>query len=264
MIRISELSIYPVKSCGGQSLKAAHTDQFGLTGDRRWLITDPQGQQLTQRDTAVMALLHAEKQGDMLDLSFKGNSLRVATPGENAMTRQVSVWSSTMTVRDGGDEAAAWLSDCLQQELRLNWMQDDCRRPVDPEYASDGQSLSFADGFPILLVSQASLDDLNSRMSAPVPMNRFRPNVVVEGCEAFAEDAWKRLRIGELELEIVKPCDRCVMPSIIQETAERDVEINRVLATFRRGEDRKIYFGQNVLSRNLGPIAVGDELELLA
>jgi len=123
--------------------------------------------------------------------------------------------------------------------------------------------VSFADGFPLLLISQASLDDLNARLSSPVPMNRFRPNLVVSGCEAFAEDSWRRIRVGEIEFDVAKPCSRCVMPSIDQASGRKDSEILRVLAGYRRGEDRQTYFGQNLLYRGSGEIALGAIVEVL-
>jgi uncharacterized protein YcbX len=142
-------------------------------------------------------------------------------------------------------------------------MPDDARRRVQPLYARRGETVSFADGFPLLLISQASLDDLNARLDQPVPMNRFRPNLVVSGCEAFDEDRWQRIRIGTLEFDVAKPCSRCVMPSIDQATAQRDPQINRVLASYRR-RDGQVYFGQNLLYPEYGSLAVGDTLEVLA
>lgn len=161
-----------------------------------------------------------------------------------------------------GPAADAALSGFLDRDCRLVYMPEDTRRPVDTRYARQGETVSFADGFPLLLVSQASLDDLNSRLPEPVPMNRFRPNLVVSGCGPFAEDDWRRLRIGELELEVAKPCSRCVMPSIVQETAGRDGTINRVLASFRR-RDGVICFGQNLLYRHSGRLRVGDPVEII-
>jgi uncharacterized protein YcbX len=114
-----------------------------------------------------------------------------------------------------------------------------------------------------LLISQASLDDLNSRLETPVPMNRFRPNLVVQGCEAFAEDNWQRVRIGSVEFAVAKPCSRCVMPSIDQATAAKDSEVLQVLAGYRRGDDRQVYFGQNLVYSGTGKLSVGDTLEIL-
>jgi uncharacterized protein YcbX len=141
-------------------------------------------------------------------------------------------------------------------------MPDTCRRLVDGLYAREGETVSFADGFPLLLISQASLDDLNSRLDSPVPMNRFRPNLVVSGCDSFAEDGWRRLRIGDVEFDVVKPCSRCVIPSIDQATAQRDGQINRVLASYRR-VNGQVMFGQNLLYHRAGKLSVGDPVQVL-
>ena len=141
-------------------------------------------------------------------------------------------------------------------------MPDTCNRLVDGLYARDGETVSFADGFPLLLISQASLDDLNSRLDKPVPMNRFRPNLVVNRCDRFAEDGWRRILIGDVEFDVAKPCSRCVIPCIDQATAQRDAQINRVLASFRRFNGQ-VMFGQNLLYRHAGTLTLGDPVEVL-
>ena len=158
--------------------------------------------------------------------------------------------------------AAAWLSDRLGSACRLFYMPEDSVRLVDGLYAHNGETVSFADGFPILLISRASLDDLNGRLPSPVPMNRFRPNLVISGCAPFAEDDWKRIRIGDMVFDVAKPCSRCAIPSIVQETGERDPHINRALASYRRF-DGKIYFGQNLLYQQPGRLQSGDQVEVL-
>ncbi|MEP1471187.1 MAG: MOSC domain-containing protein [Halieaceae bacterium] len=262
MISVSELTVYPVKSGAGIGLQEATLDPFGLRGDRRWLVVSPQGHFLTQRDEPRMALLTATPVSAGLSLALDEDTLSVSAPDEGASERRVQVWSDQVWARDAGDAVAAWLTSALGRECRLVYMPDDAVRRVDGLYASEGETVSFADGFPLLLISQASLADLNSRLPAPVPMNRFRPNIVVDGCEAFAEDGWRRLRIGAIELTVAKPCSRCVMPSIDQATGERDSVINRVLASYRR-RDGQVYFGQNLLYQHTGPIAVGDAVEVL-
>jgi uncharacterized protein YcbX len=145
---------------------------------------------------------------------------------------------------------------------RLVYMPDSCQRLVDGHFARDGETVSFADGFPLLLISQASLDDLNRKLDNPVPMNRFRPNLVVNGCDPFAEDGWRRIRIGDVEFDVAKPCSRCVIPSIDQATAQRDGQINRVLAGFRRFNGQ-VLFGQNLLYQRAGTLTLGDSVEVL-
>jgi uncharacterized protein YcbX len=263
MIEVSGLTIYPVKSCAGIDGRSMRLDRFGLVGDRRWLLVDENNRFMSQRELSSMALIGAAVDDDGLRLDFQQQSLRVAQPSADARLRQVTVWSDTLRALDAGEEAADWLSEKLGQPCRLVYMGDDCQRYVDGVYAREGETVSFADGFPLLLISQASLDDLNARLSSPVPMNRFRPNLVVSGCEAFAEDSWRRIRVGEIEFDVAKPCSRCVMPSIDQASGRKDSEILRVLAGYRRGEDRQTYFGQNLLYRGSGEIALGAIVEVL-
>ncbi len=260
-LQVSALNVYPVKSCAGLSVEQVDLDGFGPTGDRRWMIVDEQGQFVTQRDYPRMALIKVEitEQGIVLDRGTE--RLTVVCPGLG-VERTVRVWRDEVVARDAGEDAAAWLSDFFGREVRLVYLPDEGRRAVDPAFASAGEQVAFADGFPLLLIGQASLDDLNRRLEQPVPMNRFRPNLVISGAEPFAEDGWRRLRVGEVELRVVKPCSRCVIPSIVQETAERDRHINRALAGFRRREG-VIYFGQNLLYQQPGTLRVGDPVTVL-
>ena len=261
-MELSGIYIYPVKSLAGCEADSVEIDRFGPAGDRRWLVTNPSGRFLTQREHASMALIKAESNADSLTLRAGDDSVTVPVPGEGSRERLVQVWEDHARARDAGDAAAEWLSQHINQTCRLFYMPDDSVRLVDGLYAGNGETVSFADGFPILLISQASLDDLNDRLPAPVPMNRFRPNLVVSGCDPFAEDDWKRIRIGDMEFTVAKPCSRCVMPSIVQETAERDPHINRALAGYRRFEG-KIYFGQNLLYQETGRLRSGDAVEVL-
>ena len=259
---LSGISIYPVKSLSGCELSRVEIDRFGPAGDRRWLVTNPAGHFLTQREYPGMALVEALPGQESLTLRAGEDAISVPVPGDGARERLVRVWEDSVRARDAGDEVASWLSQRLGQPCRLFYMPDDSVRLVDGLYAQSGESVSFADGFPILLIARASLDDLNSRLPSPVPMNRFRPNLVIDGCDAFAEDSWKRIRIGAMTFEVAKPCSRCVMPSIVQETAERDPYINRVLAGYRRVEGT-IYFGQNLLYQQCGELQIGDPVDVL-
>ncbi len=261
-ISVSEIIIYPVKSFAGVTLSLASLDKFGLAGDRRWMLVDDAGIAITQRSEPRLALVEAEPGEHILSLRFCGESLIVDTPSSTADVRHVKIWNDAVVAADAGEEAALWLSARLGIKCRLMHMPQSTDRLVDRHYASQLETVGFADAFPILLISQASLDDLNSRLETPVPMNRFRPNLVVSGCDPFAEDGWKRIRIGEVELDVVKPCDRCVMPSIDQATAGRDKNINRVLASYRR-RNGKIYFGQNLLYRGTGIIRLSSPVEVI-
>ena len=261
-LSLSEINLYPVKSFAGVSLDAVQLDRFGPAGDRRWMLVNNFGVAITQRDQARLALVRTAWRDGGLGLRFGDDHIQIAIPAAQAKRRSVQVWGDHVNAVDAGDQAAHWLAARLELNCRLVYIPDDSIRLVDGIYASAGETVGFADAFPLLLISQASLDDLNARLENPVPMNRFRPNLVVAGCEAFAEDGWKRIRVGDVEFDVAKPCDRCVMPSINQETAEKDTQINRVLASFRR-RDGKIYFGQNLLYRGTGILRLSSSVEVL-
>jgi len=262
-MQLSEIHIYPVKSCAGLRLDRAKLDRFGPAGDRRWMVTGPGGGFITQRDVPQMALIRVTPGQGTLHLSLGDSSIEITQPGGEVPSRLVRVWEDQVAAHDAGDAAADWLSARLDRSCRLVFMPDDSVRMVDGAYATEGETVGFADGFPLLLIGQASLDELNRRLTAPVPMNRFRPNLVLAGSGPFAEDEWRRIRIGEVEFDLAKACSRCVVPSIIQETAGRDAQINRTLASFRRREGQ-IYFGQNLLYRGVGELRVGDSVEVLS
>lgn len=259
---LAGIQLYPVKSCGGLRVSSISIDRFGPRGDRRWMVVDAQGRFISQREQPAMCRVDLAQDEDGISLACDGSKLSVPVPTAAAPHRRVQIWNDRVSARDAGDAAADWFSEVLQTQCRLVYMPDDSVRRVDGVYASGGETVGFADGFPLLLISQASLDDLNSRLPKPVPMNRFRPNLVVTGCEPYAEDSWHRIRIGAMEFEVAKPCSRCVMPSIIQETGARDPAINRVLASYRR-IDGQVMFGQNLLYQHCGQLIMGDQLELI-
>ncbi|MEM8662444.1 MAG: MOSC N-terminal beta barrel domain-containing protein, partial [Pseudomonadota bacterium] len=261
-MKLTQISIYPVKSCGGVMLEQVDLDRFGPAGDRRWLVVDERGRFISQREHAAMALIRVEQIQGGIRLATGDSSVETAIPDNDAKEVRVTVWEDSVRSLLADTIASDWLSAQLGRPCRLVYMPDNAQRLVDGIYARDGENVSFADGFPLLLISQASLDDLNSRLDNPVPMNRFRPNLVVDGCDSFAEDNWRRIRIGDVEFQVAKPCSRCVIPSIDQATAERDPQINRVLASYRR-IDRQIMFGQNLLYQKQGSVAVGDVVEVL-
>lgn len=259
---VSELAIYPVKSFGQISLSKSIVDSFGLHNDRRWMVVDSDGQFVTQRQQSRMCLVQPKLLMDGILLEAPGyNSVSVPIPNTQHRTT-VTVWKDRCQVIDAGDKAAHWLSAFLEIDCRLVYFPDDEIRQVDPTFAQSNDKTAFSDGFPILLVSQASLDDLNQRLDIPIPMARFRPNVVIQGCDAFAEDNWRRLRIGDLTLRVVKPCSRCVIPSIDFTTAERGPEPTRTLINYRK-RDNNIFFGQNVIADGEGYIEVGMKVDVL-
>lgn len=256
---VSALFVYPVKGCRGIPLSRAHVEARGLRHDRRWAIVDAGGTTLTQRNHPRLALVDVAVEGDALVLSSAdagAPALRLPL-APDGRRRSVTVWSDTVEAIDAGDRAARWATELLGVTASIVHMPDDVRRQVKPAYSRPGDIVGFADAFPLLLASSASLADLNARMERPLPMNRFRPNVVVDGCTPWEEDGWTHVRIGDLPVRVPKPCDRCVVTTTDQRTGERGVEPLRTLATFRkRGND--VLFAVNAVPDAAGEIAVGD------
>ena len=254
---------YPVKSLRGEELHSLPIDARGFVGDRRWMVVDGSGRFLTQRQQARMALVDVRLDADgVLHLAAPGRK-PLAVTGSAGGKIEVRVWDDRVIAERVGAEADAWLSEFIDQSCRLVRMPDATRRAVDPDYATVDDQVGFADGFPFLLISQASLDDLNARLDRPLPMLRFRPNLVVSGCAPYAEDGWRRIRIGALEFRVVKPCSRCVIPTIDYATGERGREPLQTLMTYRR-RDNKIYFGQNLIHDGPGRLERDMPVEVLA
>ena len=261
-LKVSALSIYPVKSCRGIKLESTRVENFGLQHDRRWMVVDERGVMLTQRKLAKMCLIKTVLTATGIELSTATmQPLQVMVPTK-VYTGQVKVWDDVCNASDAGDVAADWLSRFLQTPCRLVFFNEDETRQVDLNYANKGDKTAFSDGFPLLLISQASLDDLNSRLDNPITMERFRPNIVVEGCQPFAEDSWKKIKIGNIIYRLVKPCSRCVIPSINIDTAEKEKEPTKTLITYRK-RDNKIFFGQNVIAETNGIINVAMPVEII-
>jgi len=271
-VRVAGLWIYPVKSLGGVAVRAARVGDLGLEGDRRWMLVDAAGRFLTQREHARLALGRVTPgAGGGLTLAAPGlPPLRVAVPPGGAPRVRVTVFDDVVDVAPAAPEAHAWATAWLGAPTRLVYMPDDVRRPVDPRYAAPGDRIAFTDGYPVLVASQASLDDLNARLAgagaAPVGIERFRPSVLVAADEAealapYAEDGWRALRLGggaeAVELAVVKPCARCVVTTIDQASAARGTEPLRTLATYRR-HGNKVRFAQNAVVRAAGTLRVGD------
>jgi uncharacterized protein YcbX len=262
---LSEIWVYPVKSLGGIRLTKAFTEERGLQYDRRWMIIDDENIFITQRAYQKMALIDVALLDEGLKIFLRadpGDFVLVPYKPVTALPVTVKVWDDTAGALTVSDDADAWLSRQLGLNLRLVVMPDSTERKADPRYAQHNENVSFADGFPYLVISQASLDDLNARLAEPIEMRRFRPNFVVSGTEPFAEDQWKRITIGDLRFEVVKPCARCVLTTINPETAEKGTEPLKTLATYRRNGN-KILFGQNVTVRDFGELKVGDRLTIL-
>jgi uncharacterized protein YcbX len=259
--RLSQLWRFPVKSLRGARFERLALGARGPEGDREWMIVDADGRFLTQRQLPRMALIDARLESGRLVLAGPGREpLVVAADAGEPLA--VQVWGDHCQALAPDPAADAWLAELLGQPCRLVRLPEHSVRRVDPDYALETDQVGFADGFPLLLISQASLDDLNGRLAEPVPMVRFRPNLVVTGTAPYEEDSWRRIRIGELTLRVVKPCSRCIIPTIDPETAERSPEPLRTLMTYRR-RDNKVYFGQNLLHDGPGVLEAGMAVEVL-
>jgi len=262
MISLSQLAIYPIKSTAQISLEHANMGPFGLDMDRRLMLVDKNGVMLTQRKHARMCLIQSTHLDEVLTVTAPDMPALSVNYANLSVQLLATVWNDTCTAFDCGEEAAKWFSDFLRTDARLVYFPDNEQRQVDLSYANKGDYTAFSDGFPYLLIGQSSLDDLNSRLDTPVEMKRFRPNLVISGADAFAEDHWKKIRIGDITFNIVKPCSRCVIPSIDPETAKKSAEPVKALASYRMREN-KIFFGQNVIAQDLGKLEVGMAVEVI-
>ena len=279
---VTDLYRYPVKSCRGERLPAASVEPWGLAGDRRWMIVDPGGEVMTARERPRLLLVTAVLASD--------GTIRLTEPGMPDLTVRVpqggelvpvTVWDSKLLAALASAAADAWLSEVVGESVRLVYLDDPMRRRTNPAYSRDGDRVSFADGYPLLLTAESSLGDLNELIAAgplaaegPLPMRRFRPNVVVAGAGPWAEDGWRRLRIGDAVFRSVKGCARCVLTTINPDTAAKGKEPIATLARFRRW-DGKVWFGINLIpdspqhggaASSTGPagaIRVGDPVQIL-
>ncbi|MCB0061928.1 MAG: MOSC domain-containing protein [Caldilineaceae bacterium] len=263
-VTVAALHIYPIKSCRGHAVDRVLVTPRGFADDRLMMITDGAGDFLTQREYPRMALIEPMLGEELLTLRAPGMVALDLPIRMEGSKRPVVIWRDRCEAVDQGEGVAAWLSEFLGTEARLMRLADDVPRRVDPQFArSATDQTSFADGYPFLLISEESLADLNRRLATPLPMNRFRPNIVVRGEVPFAEDSWRQIRIGKVTFDLVKPCARCQITTIDQETgAVAGKEPLATFATFRRTPDGKVMFGQNLLSTGAGMIAVGDCVRL--
>jgi len=259
-VTVTSLHVYPVKGLGAIGLQQADVTPRGLRHDRRFMVVDPAGEFFTQRDFPRMATVWTEIEGGTLRLAAPdaGEVELEAEPIDGA-AMTVRVWNSSgLAAIAPSPEADAWLTDYLGTPCRLAYMPEHSRRATNPAYGGD-HIVSFADGYPFLVTNEASLADLNSRLSGPVPMNRFRPNIVVSGAPAYAEDGWTTLRVGASRFRITKPCGRCQVTTTDQTTGEvMGPEPLSVLTAYRDDKEFGARFGMNAVAESLGTIRVGD------
>jgi uncharacterized protein len=272
-VTVASIHIYPMKAGRAVDLDQSVVEPWGLAGDRRWLLVDEDGRCVTQREEPSLArvTITCASAGSIAVEAAGRAAQNVAPPGHGAPMMKVTVWESVVLAAAAGPAADAWFSAYLGRPVRLVYLDDPTRRPVDPEYGRAGDTVSFADGYPLLLTSAGSLDQLNRWLTGdgerPVPMTRFRPSVVVAGAPPWAEDHWRRVRIGAVSFRVAKPCGRCVVTTIDQVTGVRGSQPLKMLGR-RRNIAQALVFGQNLIpdlasTDSPGAIRVGDVLEVL-
>jgi uncharacterized protein YcbX len=264
-MELSAINIYPVKSLGGISLSEAVVEDRGLRFDRRWMLVDENWKFFTQREFPVMATIHPEIYNGGVRVRKGVEWMEVPGEPDKGEYGVAAIWASRVDVVAYAGAVSEWFSDSIGTKCRLVMMPGSSRRPVNEKYAvRPGEDVvSLADGYPFMLLGEASLADVNSKLDEPVPMNRFRPNFVVTGNDAFEEDGWRKIRIGETAFYVVKPCERCTIPTVDQVTGKKGKEPLKTLASYRTVEG-KVLFGQNLIAEAPGAtIAVGDNIEVL-
>ena len=252
---------------GGISIKSSEVTDRGLQYDRRFMLIDENNTFLSQRTIPKMALLQTAIKDDQL-LVFEKNSsddklVLPLSPDPFSKNVYVKVWEDECEAQLVSKEADSWFSKKLNCSCRLVYMPQSTKRKVDTKYAVDNEITSFSDAFPLLVIGQSSLDDLNSRLTEPLPINRFRPNVVFTGGTPFQEDVMEHFRINNLDFYCVKPSARCVITTTDQETGLAGKEPLKTLSTYR-SKNNKVYFGQNVLMKGEGRIKFGDKIEVIS
>lgn len=261
-MHVAGLFCYPVKSCAGIRLADATLTATGIQHDRSFVVVRPDGTFLTQRELPALAVVATAIAAGRLTLSVpRGGSWSVDLSTTAGDPRRIEVWGDDVTALDQGEEIAALLTAHVGRPVRLARLEQ--TRTVQEPCAPAGTQVGFVDAYPLLVTTESSLAELNRRMSAPLPMERFRPNIVVAGSPAFAEDSWRLLRVGSVELELVKPCARCAITTVDQTSGERDgAEPLRTLRTFRRGSEG-VEFGWNAVHGSTGRLRVGDRVTVL-
>ncbi len=256
-ITLASIHVYPVKSLGGFSVPEVRLTDRGLEHDRRWMLIDPDGRFLSQRECAPMACLHCAPHGNGFQVtdSRNGNSVELPWSLVDGTRINAKVWADEVQLILGDASMHRWFTGVLERPLRLAFMPDSTLRSTDQHYANVPVALN--DAFPAMMVSQGSLDELNTRLETPVPMELFRPNFVIDGGKPFQEDHWKEITIGETHFSIVKPCARCIIITTDQWTGERSQEPLRTLATYR-SVGSKVRFGMYATFDEGGTVRVGE------
>ena len=259
---LSAITLYPVKSLAGISVNRWPVTKTGLQYDRKWMLIDQDRQFLSQRKLPQMALIKTALTDSHLILSAPGmESLELVLAPTDGEIIDSTIWHDQCDARRVSAEADQWLSHFLKQDCRLVYQPDEMIRPVDPDYGRDTDNVAFSDGFPFLIISENSLLSLNRDMELNLPMTRFRPNLVISGCPAYAEDSWREISIGGIDFRLPKPCSRCSVPNIDPNTAQSGKEPLTTLSRVRKWQN-KVYFGQNALHNQCGLLTVGDTVQV--
>lgn len=260
---LSDIIIYPVKSLAGIHLNRWQVIETGFQYDRKWMLIDNQGQFLSQRRLPKMALIKTTLTDNQLILSApEQQDLVLALAPIDGEVIVSTIWHDQCNARWVSAEADLWFSGFLGMDCRLVYLPDEIIRPVDTRYALSTDQVAFSDGFPFLLVAENSLLDLNQAMQLNLTMNRFRPNLVIAGCPAYAEDSWREIRIAGIDFRLPKPCSRCAVPTIDPETAQVGKEPLTTLNRLRKWQN-KVYFGQNAIHNQCGTLSVGDSVQIM-
>lgn len=264
MYKLTEINIYPVKSLSGYSVKSAVVTDRGLQYDRRWMLVDESGKFLTQRSLHKMSLLKAEIKGEEVELWNKINNEKISFSIDQKTDKIINaiIWDDFVTTDQVSELVDQWLCDNLNTKCSLVYMPDSSRRMVDKKYSLNNDITSLSDAYPFLIIGEQSLNDLNSRLTQKISMDRFRTNFVFSGGISFDEDKWRKIQIGQIMFYPVKPCSRCAVPTIDPSTGERGNEPLTTLSLFRK-VDNKIYFGQNMLHSGVGEIEINTEIKVL-
>lgn len=261
-LTLSEIWIYPIKSLGGIRVETANVLLKGLQHDRRWMLVDENGVFMTQRVYPIMALFKIKFESSQFVITYKENSINLNfNLSSSNLVEPVTVWDDTVLAVEVSKEHSLWFSEKLGTSCRLFYFPEENPRLVEAEYNVNDDHVSLADGYPFLIIGQSSLDDLNRRLEIAIPMNRLRPNFVFTGGEPYEEDSWRNFSIGNTKFVGIKPCGRCVLITVDQDTAQKGIEPLKTLASYRK-KDNKIYFGQNVVALDTGTVSVGDKLVL--
>ena len=280
-MQLTEINSYPIKSLKGISLNESIVEKRGLRFDRRWMLVDESGEFLTQREFPKMAAIEISLTKNGLTASFDGaeDLLISLEDAKRGKIIKVRVWQSFCDAIISDDENNNWFSEVLQTNCLLVFMPEQSRREINPLFNQNNDIVSFADGYPFLIVGENSLHELNSRLKIEVPMDRFRPNLVVRDSEAFAEDNWKKLSIGDTIFRVAKPCARCVITTIDQRHGFfTGKEPLKTLAKYRLAKDiypknfqslglnqNAILFGQTLVAETVGgTLKIGDKVKILA